>query len=96
MSDSATSNPLSQEGRILLAIEDILSSGTRPNGKYVLSIRQAAALRQVPRTTLQDRFNGRDTRRESHAKEQKITPAQEEVLVVWLKVCKYYFTKKSN
>ncbi|KAJ3484616.1 hypothetical protein NLI96_g5517 [Meripilus lineatus] len=86
MSDSPTPNPLSQEGRILLAIEDILSSGTRPNGKYVLSIRQAAALRQVPRTTLQDRFNGRDTRRESHTKEQKVSPAQEDVLVVWLKI----------
>ncbi|TFK66354.1 hypothetical protein BDN72DRAFT_743930, partial [Pluteus cervinus] len=40
----------------------------------------------VPRTTLTARYNGVPTRRDGHAHELNLAPAEELVLVDWIKV----------
>ena len=77
---------LTQEERIQLALKAIAASGMHATGRTKLSTRQAAITFNVPRSTLQDRYNGRKTRHEGHAHEQNLTPAQEEVVVKWVKV----------
>jgi hypothetical protein len=77
---------LSQEVRIGLAIDAVRTSGMTSDGRYKLSLRQAAKDYDVPRSTLTGRFNGMLTRKEAHEREQKLQPAQEEVLVEWIKV----------
>lgn len=69
-----------------LAFSALVASGTKPDGKPNLSIRNTARLYEVPPSTLTDRWNGTPTRKEGHAHEQLLTPAQEEVLVEWIKV----------
>jgi hypothetical protein len=51
-----------------------------------LSLRSLAVTYKIPRSTLTDRFNGVPTRREGHAQQLKLTPAQETVLAEWIKV----------
>lgn len=51
-----------------------------------LSLRKAVKAYNVPRSTLQARFDGRKSRVESHAHEQNLSPAQEQILVDWVKV----------
>jgi hypothetical protein len=58
----------------------------KSDGQHVLSLRQAAKDYDVPRSTLTSRFNGMPTRKEAHEREQKLQPAQEKVLVEWIKV----------
>ena len=77
---------LTQEVRIRLAIDAVRASGTRSDGQHMLSLRQAAKDFDVPRSTLTGQFNGTHTRKEAHEREQKLQPAQEEVLVKWIKV----------
>jgi hypothetical protein len=77
---------LTQVQRMELALAALVASGTKPNGHPNLSIRQTAILYEVPRSTLTDRWNGTLTRKEGHAHELLLTPAQEEVLVDWIKV----------
>jgi hypothetical protein len=76
---------LTQEERIQLAIKAVADSGLTPSGRTKLSVRRAASTFNVPHSTLQDRYNGRKTRHEGHAHEQNLTPAQEEVVVEWVK-----------
>ena len=49
---------LTQDERIQLALEAIAASGMHANGWTELSTRQAATAFNVPRSTLQDRYNG--------------------------------------
>ena len=77
---------LTQEERIQLALKAIVTSGVHASGRTKLSVRQAAVTFNVPRSTLQDRFNGWKTRHEGHAHEQNLTPAQEDIVVEWVKV----------
>lgn len=87
MSHSTTPSqtvPSDKEERIKLAIAAIHASGTKPDGvTHDLSFRAAAANFDVPRSTLQDRFDGLPTRAESHEHQQALAPAQEQVLVEW-------------
>ncbi|KAH7903502.1 hypothetical protein BJ138DRAFT_968943, partial [Hygrophoropsis aurantiaca] len=73
------------EERIQAAIAAINASGMKPNGATVLSIRRAAQDFDVPRATLQARYNGRQSREQAHEHKQKLTTAQELVLVEWIK-----------
>ncbi|KAF8235672.1 hypothetical protein L208DRAFT_1213046, partial [Tricholoma matsutake] len=41
---------------------------------------------EVPQSTLNDQWNGTPTCKEGHVHELLLTPAQEEVLVKWIKV----------
>ncbi|KAJ7745125.1 hypothetical protein B0H16DRAFT_1208277, partial [Mycena metata] len=50
------------------------------------SLRAAAKHHDVPPTTLTGRYQGKTTRKESHEDQQKLTPAQELILVEWIKV----------
>lgn len=77
---------LPQEERIQLAITAIRSAGLGANGIQLLSIRQAANMYQVPRSTLGDRMRGLRTRAEAHVKQQNLSLAEEVVLVKWAKV----------
>ena len=49
-----------------------------------LSIKRAAELFDVPRTTLSKRFRGRLSRRESHSYLRSLTLAEEDELVRWI------------
>jgi hypothetical protein len=79
---------LSIEERIQLALKAIEAAGRHPDGRPKLSLRKAAGPEgfQVPRSTLTNRFNGIRTRKEAHAHQQNLAPAQEGVLVEWIKV----------
>jgi hypothetical protein len=66
-----------QEGRILLAISDLKNSRIR-------SVRQAAQIYNVPRSTLQTRVNGITYRAEIRANGHKLTQYEEESLVKWV------------
>jgi hypothetical protein len=66
-----------QEGRIQLAI-----SALKKN--EISSIRCAAEIFNVPRSTLQDRLNGCQYRIEKHANGYRLSPTQEELLVEWI------------
>ncbi|KAF8060895.1 hypothetical protein FPV67DRAFT_1423145, partial [Lyophyllum atratum] len=48
-------------------------------------LRAAAKHFVVSRSALTARYNGRATRAEAHAAQQKLTPAQENVLKEWIK-----------
>jgi hypothetical protein len=77
---------LTQEQRMELALAALVASGTKPDGKPNRSIRETAVQYQVPRSTLNDRWNGTPTRKAGHMHELLLTAAQEEVLVEWIKV----------
>jgi hypothetical protein len=53
------------------------------NGEYK-SIRRAALVFQIPYSTLQDRFQNRKTRKESHVSQQILTPIEESTLENWI------------
>ena len=63
-----------QEARIILAIEAIRSSKK-------LSIRRAAALYNIPRTSIANRMNGRTFKQETRSPTQVLTDLEEDVLV---------------
>jgi hypothetical protein len=77
---------LAVEERIQHSLKAIEVAGRHPDGRLKLSIRKAAETFRVPRSTLTNRFNGVRTRKEAHAHQQNLAPAQEEVLVEWIKV----------
>jgi helix-turn-helix, Psq domain/Tc5 transposase DNA-binding domain len=68
------------------ALAAVITSGLDSKGHPILSLRSAAQMYDVPKTTLTARFNGRHTRSEAHAGQQKLTPPQEEILKEWIKV----------
>ncbi|BDD59847.1 hypothetical protein MAP00_009283 [Monascus purpureus] len=65
------------EGKIELAISDL------KNGK-IRSIREAARIYTIPRTTLQDRLKGRQYRQLIRANNHKLAQFEEESLVKWV------------
>jgi hypothetical protein len=77
---------LPQEDQIQLAIDAITKAGYKENGNQQLSTRKAANIYQVPCSTLGDRMKGLPARAEAHISQQKLSPAEEEVLVKWAKV----------
>jgi alkylated DNA nucleotide flippase Atl1 len=66
-----------QEGRILLALDDI------KNGR-IKSIRAAAKLYGLPRSTLGDRAQGVIARVDTRANSHKLTQLEEDSLVEWI------------
>ena len=66
-----------QEGRILLAIQAIEKQAK-------LSIREAARIYNIPRTTLQHWLTGRENRVESRATSFKLTEIEENSLKEWV------------
>lgn len=76
---------LTEEARISLALSAYETSQARTDitERQKLSLRGAAKLFNVPRSTLTDRFNGRRTRQEAHEHQQNLTAAQEDLLVEW-------------
>jgi hypothetical protein len=66
-----------QEGRILLALDDI------KNGR-IKSIRAAAKLYDLPRSTLGDRAQGVIARVDTRANSHKLTQLEEDSLVEWI------------
>jgi len=79
-------NDYSLEERIDLAILAIHQGSTSPSGQHIFGIRQAARVYDIARETLRKRFNGTTRSRvESHIHQRALTPAEEEVLVTWVK-----------
>jgi hypothetical protein len=76
----------SYEDRIQLAIKAIKAAGYKPNGDLQLSIRKAAGIYQISRSTLSNRMNGIQTHAVAHEKQQTLSAAEEEILVEWAKV----------
>lgn len=77
---------LPQENCIQLAIDAINTAGYKLNGNQQLSTHKAAGLYQVPRSTLGDCMKGLCIHAEVHINQQKLSLAEEEVLVKWAKV----------
>ena len=67
----------SQEGRLLLAIKAI-------DLGQITSIRKAASLYNVPRSTLQTRFNGRRQLAIANRTKRKLTETEEYTLLQWI------------
>ena len=67
----------SQEGRLLLAIKAIELG-------QITSIRKAASLYNVPRSTLQTRFNGRRQLAIANRTKRKLTETEEYTLLQWI------------
>lgn len=61
-----------------LAMQDV--------NQQIYSINKAAEVYCVPRSTLQTRLRGVRTRREAHEHQQLLSPAQENILVEWVKI----------
>jgi hypothetical protein len=68
---------LVEDGRIILAIDAI------KNGK-IPSVRQAAYIYQIPRTTLRNRLDGYIPCTEQRTNSHKLSPTEEESLVQWI------------
>jgi len=62
------------EANILLAISAI-------DRRQIGSVRQAAAIYDVPKTTLTNQLAGKPSRRDCQPNSQKVTPIEEEVIV---------------
>jgi hypothetical protein len=76
---------MGKEQRINCALKALRTSGIKSNGHPCLSIREASRRFNVPHSTLTDRYNGKLTRKDAHEHEQRLSAAQEEVLVEWVK-----------
>lgn len=77
---------LLQEDHIQLAIVTIKEAGYKPNSNQCFSTHQAAKMYDVPHSTLADCMKGLPTCAEAHVSQQNLSPAEEEVLVKWVKV----------
>jgi hypothetical protein len=75
--DQNSRNSIEQEGRILLAISDL------KNGD-ISTIHRAAAIYNIPRTSLRNRLNGIQQKGEKHANGLKLSTNEEESLVKWI------------
>ncbi|KAG8739621.1 hypothetical protein FRC12_016258 [Ceratobasidium sp. 428] len=53
-------------------------------GKPAVTLEEVAEKHGVPVSTLGHRVNGRQSRRQAHERQQKLTNAQEEALVQWV------------
>jgi hypothetical protein len=73
------------EARIQAALQAVNSSRSDSKGNPFLSLRSAAKQFDVSRSQLTARWNGRGTRASAHAAQQKMSPAQEDVLTDWIK-----------
>jgi hypothetical protein len=69
--------PLQHEDRIQLAVEALHSGQIR-------SIRKAAAVFDIPKSTLHERVKGSTTRQESQVNSRKLRPTEEAALVQWI------------
>jgi hypothetical protein len=76
-----------QELCIQQALKAICANGLRSTGRPVYLLRLAAHNFGVPKTTLTDRWNGGSSHHKAAIKQQRLTPAQEKVLVAWIKSC---------
>src|SRR3954452_18080676 len=70
-------NLVEQEGKILLAIQAIKK-------QEITSIREAARHFNIPRTTLQDRLHGHQSRAEIRPNGYKLTEIEEQSLLQWI------------
>jgi hypothetical protein len=70
-------NSIEQEGRILLAISDL-------KNKKIPNINRAAAIYNIPRTTLRYRLKGIQQKAEICPASIKLSPNEEESLVKWI------------
>lgn len=70
--------------RVELAFKAIERNGYLPNGRTRYSLREAARTFDVPKTTLTERFNGRQTRARAHEHQQRLSPGAEAALVEWI------------
>jgi hypothetical protein len=70
-------NSQEQEGRILLAISDL-------HDKKISTIGRAAALYNIPRTTLRRRLEGTQERSQTRANNHKLDEYEEESLIKWI------------
>ena len=70
-------NDLRQEGRLELAIQAI-------NLGQISSVRKAAQLYDVPRSTLQRRLNGLKQRSTANRTKRKLTETEEKTLLQWI------------
>jgi len=77
---------LNDEQRISLALEAVKESPLLLDGRHELSLRQAAKDFQIPRLTLTARYNGVPARKDAYEHQQKLTRAEERILVDWIKV----------
>jgi hypothetical protein len=70
-------NSIEQEGKILFAISAL-------KNREISSIREAARVFQVPRSTLCDRYHGIKLKAEKRATGFKLSEYEEESLVKWI------------
>ena len=73
----SSQKPANQEGKILLALNDI------KNGR-IASIRAAAKLYDIPPRTLSRRANGTISRVDTRANSHKLTQLEEDSLIQWI------------
>ena len=90
--NTPTTPQLTQEERVMLAVKAIQVLGQLPNGRYQLSIRKAAELHGTPKSAVLDRLHGKQTRQEAHEPQRRLFTEQEDILVLWLKVCWQFYT----
>ena len=70
-------NSVEQEGRIQFAINALKNN-------EIPSVRRAAAVFNVPRSTLQDQLNGLHFRAEQRANCHRLSQIQEDTLIEWI------------
>jgi hypothetical protein len=70
-------NSVYQEGRIQLAIKAY-------HNREIPSIREAARVFDLPWTSLRDRINGHQFRKDIRANGHKLTPEEEQLLLQWI------------
>jgi hypothetical protein len=70
-------NSIEQEGRILLAISDL-------KNKKIPNVKRAAAIYNIPRTTLRDRLKGIQQKAEICPASLKLSTNEEESLIKWI------------
>lgn len=78
-----------KEQQIRLALAAVMDSGMKACGKPNLSLRKAAMIYGVQKTTLTERYKGRRSRAEVNRSNQKLTPPQEDILKAWIKELGY-------
>ena len=70
-------NSIEQEGRILLAISDL-------KNKKITNVQRAAAIYNIPRTSLRNRLKGIQQKSEKRANGLKLSANEEERLIRWI------------
>ena len=68
---------LQREGRLALSTQAI-------QARQIKSLRQAATLYNIPRTTLRRRLNGILPQASANAQKRKLSPTEEQSLVEWV------------